>query len=242
MTRWKVPCLAVFGLISIVINTPVYAMPEKDAGNLGEIRQSILPVDAFQRIYGDGWILMNGANIEGTDLYKEGLWADKTIPDARGVYLRSMNHRRDRAIGNPRGDEELCGTYLADQLARHSHTIEVDGSVFVSREKLRCEHPGGLTPGPWFDNNGATGMQRVDVRNTGQLGDQETRPRSILVNTFIKVNRTPESQFVHVLTREMKSIPNHVVSHPKFREVLQRIIKSEVQLEMLSQASRAGKR
>ena len=38
---------------------------------LGEIRYSILTLEQFQKLYGKGWILMDGSSIIGSDLEKK---------------------------------------------------------------------------------------------------------------------------------------------------------------------------
>jgi len=103
----------------LLFNSFAYAIPEKDVGNLGEVRQSIIGVEDFQRIYGDGWVLMDGRNIEASDLFREKLWKEAQIPDARGVFLRCKNHGKAGERANPDGDLKM-GTYQGDQTQHHT--------------------------------------------------------------------------------------------------------------------------
>ena len=191
--------------------TPAFALPEKDTGNLGEIRQSILKVDDFRRIYGEGWVLMDGANIESSDLFKEGLWKGEKIPDAQGVYLRSKNHERAKEKGDPDGDREL-GTYIEDRFKSHSHghNLYVTTTVDLGRSHAPAMGSGG-------------GERNTNIGGgINNCGDSETCPRSIVVNTFIKINRTPDSKQLNVILKAIQDIPAKILGGEAFRQILQR--------------------
>jgi hypothetical protein len=93
----------------------VRAEAEKDEGNIGEVRYSILNPAQFRTLYGPEWILMDGSAVGGSDLAKEFGWTN--VPDGRGVFLRGKDHGRGF---NPDGNIEV-GTYQADQFTTHNH-------------------------------------------------------------------------------------------------------------------------
>lgn len=201
---------AVLGLL--LTCTPAFALPEKDTGNLGEIRQSILKVDDFRRIYGEGWVLMDGANIKTSDLYKEGLWEEETIPDAQGVYLRSKNHERAKEKGDPDGDRKL-GAYIEDRLKSHSHDFDL---CIPTTQGTGGAHAPAQGSGSYYRNTPVGGQIKGN-------GDAETCPRSIVVNTFIKINRTPDSQQLNVILKAIQGVPAKVLGSDAFRQILQRL-------------------
>ena len=156
------------------------------AGYLGEIKQSILSVANFTRLYGKGWVLMDGRNIEHTDLYRERLWDSVNLPDARGVFLRSRNYDRDPGTGNSASDLPV-GSYQNDGFMQHQHTMHSTNRIFVSIPRSIAELPTGLERGGYFGDDDMSGVSRLNDFDTQSTGGSETQPRSITVNTFIKV-------------------------------------------------------
>ena len=212
MSVFKSYFLASLGLITLFLTAPAYALPEKDTGNLGEIRQSILSVEAFQRIYGEGWVSMDGRNIEDSDLFREGLWGNVTIPDARGVYLRGKNYERAAEQGDPAGDRNL-GAYIRDRFKSHNHGHDL-------RMPTNCgiggAHATAQGSGGGFRYTPIDG----EIKQSGEL---ETCPRSIVVNTFIKINRTPESKQLNVILNAIEAIPGRIFGSEVFRQIQQRM-------------------
>jgi hypothetical protein len=207
----------------------VFAVAEKDTGNLGEIRQSILAPDAFQRIYGPEWVLMDGRLLSETDsLYREGLWPHRNIPDARGVYLRATNMGRSAAYGSPDGDAHPCGTFLHDQIGSHTHSIAAPHTYYImSKPKSVCPLPGLSAGGAFNDGNGIT---REEPVQPAAFGGNETRPRTLVVNTYIKINRTPpENEQNRVFTETLQNLPTRIVRNELLRGVLREMIREEVQ-------------
>jgi len=152
---------------------------ESNVGNIeifqvGEIKISLLSVEKFKSLYGNAWVLMDGANQEGTQ-YAE-LTGNKTVPDARGAFLRMYNNGRNDGLQNP--DEVKLGDYQIDDFKSHTHTYSDSGGS--SR----------------FRYNAAGGWEGTPNQQTGASGGKETRPKNITVNYFIKVrncslNETP---------------------------------------------------
>lgn len=210
-------------ILSFFISAKVFAIPEKDTGNLGEIRQSLLNPENFQKIYGDGWVLMDGRDVQDTDLYRERLWENHTIPDSRGRFLRCHNRGRGRDTGNPDGDVGV-GDSQADQIGSHSHSLPWDGSPFISRAASSCELKTGMQPGWAFSDGGQGGVTRGNTHQPGATGGNETRPRCITVNTFIKVNRTSESHELNRILGAIEKIPERLFQNGAFAQLIRRVV------------------
>lgn len=225
-------------LLTLILNpTFALALPEKDTGNLGEIRQSILTPEAFQGIYGEGWVLMKGqtgAEIQDSDIVREGLWTAPSLPDARGVFLRSTNQGRSTAEGNPDGDADVCGAYLADQFKSHNHQDKGHGhSCQVNLGT--CDRTGRNASaaqgngGGWKNSTltGSTSTGYADIQNTG---GSETRPRCVVVNTFIKINRTSViNQQNQALARAFEALPKQVLGNEGLRGIIREMVREETQ-------------
>ena len=131
---------------------------------VGTIIHSMLTTAQFAAEYGDNWVLADGRSVTGTKYAS--VTGSSTIPDMRGAFLRAKG-----STYNPDGDLAL-GTYTGDKLGPHTHEVSriLTGS----------------------GSNGALDY-RVDVSTTAQYtttstGSNETAPRSITVNIFIRIN------------------------------------------------------
>jgi hypothetical protein len=143
--------------------------------HVGDIRYSILSEAQFRALHGTEWELLQGQPVPRDSELIE-YWGDRNLPDARGVFLRSRNHNRDRQQGCPAGDLN-CGSYQDDQLKSHNH------STFSNHHSHVLAHGTWKTPSPYGYPNGGE-------HNTSNTGGSETRPRNITVNTFIKVRES----------------------------------------------------
>ena len=140
--------------------------------NVGEVKQSILTEAQFSTEYGEGWVLMDGRDITGSDLAT--ITGNTTLPDARGIFLRGKNNGRSDGSQNPDGDLAI-GTTQADEVGGH-------------------DHPGVKHTPYGYDIYFSIGNNQLgyaDNRDevTGTSGGNESRPTNITVNTFIKINR-----------------------------------------------------
>lgn len=135
---------------------------------IGSVIHSMLTEAQFQAEAGLGWVLADGRNVS-TSRYKD-ITGNTTIPDMRGAFLRAKNNGSTR---NPDGDLAL-GAYTADKLASHSHTFTIGGSSSASNGGY-----GRAITDSAFSSNSA---------NTGASGGNETAPKSITVNIFIRIN------------------------------------------------------
>lgn len=131
---------------------------------VGSIVHSMLTLSQFQAQAGSGWVLSDGSSCSGTSY--EAITGFSNLPDMRGRFLRGKSHGSGN---NPDGDLSL-GTYTADKYLSHTHTIGNDYPGSVSGV--------GLTD---ISGNGAD-------KNSGASGGNETAPKSITVNIFIRIN------------------------------------------------------
>lgn len=137
---------------------------------IGDVKYSILDPDSFNEHNGSGWVIMMGQDISGSDLaLATGI---NTLPDGRGVFIRSMNLGRTEG-GDPEGDRPV-GDSQQDDLKSHKHKI----SDYKSHVKVHDSHIG-----PW--DGSSFGEYEEE---TTSVGGKETRPKNIILYTYIKIN------------------------------------------------------
>ena len=178
----------------------------KDTFSVGEIRTSLLLQEPFQKLNGAEWVLMNGdplmVQTELSLLLAEEGKSEKgkyglKIPDARGRFLRMANnsacadHRNNEEAykecivnHDPDGDRVL-GDYQKDDSLRHAHKYndifwsEHNGKVDIYSNR---KGDAGTSARMDYDNHGF-GWDRT----TEGTGGNETRPKNIAVNYYIKI-------------------------------------------------------
>ena len=173
----------------------------RDVFSVGEVRTSILPQETFQELNGAEWALMDGRPLMvrtalSPYLSEEGRHGLK-IPDARGRFLRMANNGACADLRNneeaynkclaghdPDGDR-LSGAYQADIFGahdhgRHSHAYHDE---YYPTQGRRGQHS---------DRTMEAGYQNRSRHQTSEdgvphSGGNETRPRNIAVNFYIKI-------------------------------------------------------
>lgn len=140
---------------------------------VGTIIHSMLTTTQFASEYGTNWVLADGRSVTGT-LYAS-VTGNSTIPDMRGAFLRAKG-----STYNPDGDLAV-GTYTADKFNSHDHPgVELTGSV------------SGTPTG--YSANWVGYKSQINTQVTGSnvtvaaQGGNETAPRSVTVNVFIRIN------------------------------------------------------
>lgn len=141
-------------------------------GTLGDVKYSILNPERFVNLNGKGWVLMDGRNINNTDLFK--LTGMNMLPDARGVFVRAMNENRDPEDGDSDGNR-IIGTYQVDSVGPHLHKYYFPG--YHSSDK----YEGG-------GNYRRVMLEEGGERNTSASDSKETKPRNIALYVYVKVN------------------------------------------------------
>lgn len=164
------------------------AISSEPTSSVGDVRYSVLPPDAFMKL-NPGWILMDGAESKTSDsiFKKSTLFLDyqfKSVPDARGVFVRGMNMGRPLEKGDPDGDLPI-GRYQPDGIKKHTHEFSISFGYFcgwVNNNVWTGDRPGN----PMSVNNPEC---KIKISNSGEnLSGEETRPRNIALYVYIKVN------------------------------------------------------
>lgn len=128
---------------------------------IGTVIHSMLTVSQFASEYGNNWVLSDGSSVSGSAYHT--LTGFSVTPDMRGLFLRGKG-----ASGNPDGDLAL-GTYSADKVISHTHGAPSSPT-------------GGGSYGLSGTESGSAPIQ------TQAYGGNETAPRSVTVNIFIRIN------------------------------------------------------
>ena len=159
-------------------------------GAIGDTKHSMLTLTQFQAAYGTGWVIADGSSCTGTKYASAS--GNTTLPDCRGYFLRGYNNG---SSNNP--DGTAIGGFQGNQLASHTHSgntstdgahthTPLNGSPFVTN----TGGGGIISGGPAFGlqnttNSAGAHNHTLNINNTG--GD-ETRPSSVTVNIFIRIN------------------------------------------------------
>ncbi|NAY93506.1 hypothetical protein GTQ34_16485 [Muricauda sp. JGD-17] len=162
-----------FSSFSSTFIFPEIPMPKKAIElkkGIGEIVASMMTKAQFYDEYGDGWMLADGSPAPLDSPYR--LHIGDSIPDLRGVFLRGKNHGQDSIKGNP--EKKDLGEFQEDAIKRHTHQTKV----------LRDVPKNSLTP-----NVSAYPYRAHKDEKTGENEDgaEETRPKNVTVNYFIRV-------------------------------------------------------
>lgn len=169
---------------SVVYNKPVseasiQAMASSINGLLtillpvGSIIDSMLTEPQFQAQIGNPspatWVLADGRSAAGTGY--NSVTGEANIPDLRGIFRRGKNGTRSDGNQNPDGNLAL-GTFTDDKFESHSH----------------------VTPLPLTKGDAAAGVNiiyrelNLTTTVTSDTGSNETAPKNVTVNTFIRLN------------------------------------------------------
>jgi hypothetical protein len=167
---------------------------------VGEVRQSLLRPMAFRALNGDCWVPLAGQEMKGTPLAR--LYQNSNLPDARGIFLRSFNDGRQGG-GNPHSesnpnkpDEESVtdqpvGTPQADVMHSHRHVLNqkigtagiVPQNPSTKSAYIEVPEHGYTETGSQVSGEQGTGF----TRDVCDLKGDETRPRCVIVYTYINV-------------------------------------------------------
>ncbi len=144
---------------------------------VGSIVPSLLMEAQFQAVAGNGWVLADGRSVAGSAYAVT--TGNNNIPDLRGMFLRGRNSGGStagvRGDGNENPDGVLAlGTTQGDMFASHSH-----GYI----------HPwsGGAMLDPSTPGQ-QTGGKRDVSHSSDAAGGNETRPKNVTVNYFLRIN------------------------------------------------------
>ena len=137
-----------------------------DTESVGTVNQSMLTEAQYQAEKGSQWILADGRNVAGS--YYEALTGLSVVPDMRGQFVRGKNNGRADGNENPDGDLAL-GAYQADEFASHAHSYTIGDNFNGPSYAQRAINP-------------------ISSGSTNAAGGNETRPKNITINHFIKID------------------------------------------------------
>lgn len=141
---------------------------------IGEVIPSMLTEEQFYNLNGsENFVLADGREIGENNAYFA-VTGKRSVPDLRGIYLRGKNYNRSTQTGNPQGDLAL-GEYQADMIGSHTHPYR----------DYHANLPAGIHSGHVREN---PGHNEDKSRTTAPTGGAETRPRTVTVNYFIRIN------------------------------------------------------
>lgn len=141
---------------------------KNDPNPVGTTIDSILTEAQFQNEFSSDWVLADGRSVAGSQY--ETVTGNATIPDFRGQFKRGKNNGRSDGNENPDGDVAL-GTFQDMEIQSHRH--RVFASTGAQSGSTQAENTSNSTAASYFTQN---------------TGGNETRPKNITVNIFIKIN------------------------------------------------------
>lgn len=161
--------------------------PLTGSAPVGTVVASLLtPLQFAEEVPDDErWVIADGSsNYTNTRWFQ--ITGSAVIPDLRGRFLRGGNLGRAPSEGNP--DNTALGAEQTDQFRLHSHTVYTGASA--GRDD-GCGF-GAFRGGGGNDNFAAGGglcsSATAADSPISQEGGNETRPKNVTVNYFIRVN------------------------------------------------------
>lgn len=153
---------------------------------LGEVKISVLDEETFQNRRGNGWVIMKGQDIAGSDYAStyQTLTGSTILPDARGLFMRTL----DNGAGVDSG-RTIASTQSGENES-HRHPMsrfETDG---LREGALKDFDDAGI-----LDQAGTNGELNIfgstlATTTYSKVGPDgaDFRPKNIAVNYFIRIN------------------------------------------------------
>ena len=152
---------------------------------IGDISSSILSEAQYQSIKGSGWVLADGRDVTGSSYST--LTGVTSIPDLRGQFLRGLD---PSGTVDPDGATRTLGDTQADADQRvqgeFGSALQGLGSMDASGAFSNRLHTQPRVPASIGSGQQSTGWD-FDNSNVIRTAD-ETRPKNISVNFFVKIN------------------------------------------------------
>lgn len=144
---------------------------------VGTVIHSMLTTTQFASQYGDNWVLSDGRSVSGS-LYHS-VTGVSTIPDMRGAFIRNKG-----GTYNPDGDLTI-GSYSADKFKSHTHVQNAHNHTASNVIIGGVSFGSGGGSGSYGSSTVTTSDATVINQDTG---GNETAPRAIHLNAFIRIN------------------------------------------------------
>ncbi|MBF0206654.1 MAG: hypothetical protein HQK53_07170 [Oligoflexia bacterium] len=162
-------------------------------GIVGEVRASLLSLQAFQNLNGNDWVLMDGQTALPVDNPLRQLTGLTQVPDARGRFLRmkdygaNVDSSGDKPVGTLLDDlTKMPNNQFSGSTDRntHDHLVNIfvaggSGVHYKGAWSSTSDHGGP------FPTTTSPHSHSHSVSVSG--GDAETRPKNIIVSYYIKI-------------------------------------------------------
>ena len=151
---------------------------------VGSVQQTFLTATEFESIMGTDWVLADGRTLPAGTVYEE-ITGSNTVPDCRGLFLRTVGGNADPTIGGTQSDRTAVNGLTASTENTGAHTHQT--SAAITSSAFGGTHIQAITPVATQGGlNTTSAGSHTHAMTLG--GDSETRPVNITVNTYIKVN------------------------------------------------------
>ena len=165
-----------------------------NSGQIGDVKYSTLTEAQFQAEADSSWILCDGRSVSGSEYHL--ITGNVNIPDARGQFLRGENNGRNDGQENP--DATPLATAQNQATAKNGLVASATavGNHQHGDAVGYCGYNGSFGSGTTGSPLGCTSSFRDLTSTQGDHshsismvgGGNETRPTSVTVNCFVKIN------------------------------------------------------
>jgi hypothetical protein len=156
--------------------------------SIGDVKTSMLTEAEYQALNGPTWVLMDGRDVVGSDLAILKTGSNVTphnVPDARGQFLRGLD---PSGSVDPDGVSRNVGDTQDDAFQGHFHNWLIgQSSTSVNTGASPNSSPANSVPMTNYITGGKTNYETDEVNGIPRVSE-ETRPKNITVNIFIKIN------------------------------------------------------
>ena len=147
---------------------------------VGTVVPSLIPVAQFQALYGtfsatSTWALANGSDVTGSEYAK--VMGRTTVPDLRGAFFRGAGNNTNGWVGGN------INTYAEDSTKRPT-------TAFTTVVNDPLVHNGNARGLAGAAHAGVESFLYAgkSTQNVSGGGDAETRPKTYVVNYYIRIN------------------------------------------------------
>lgn len=166
---------------------------------VGSLIYSMLDAAQFQGQAGPGetWVLADGRSVAGQNTLYEKVTKTSQLPNLLGVFVRGKNNGRNDGNQNPDGDLGV-GQLTPDKFLHHNHGASTDddspdhshgfggyayGSSYGGDNTAQNL---GVSPNGFYRQT--DGANRRHQHGIKPDGGNETAPKSVTMNPFIRIN------------------------------------------------------
>ena len=150
---------------------------------VGSVQQTFLTAVEFESIMGNEWVLADGRDVTGS-LYEQ-VTGNSTVPDCRGLFLRTVGGNANATIGGSQADEVIDHVVRSNNSSGSNLSLWFDEGTGARVGAGRTTVRGVAIE---IGQRNQTSSADITEARAGNDGAAETRPVNITVNTYIKIN------------------------------------------------------